>query len=246
MYSTSKMTEFAVNEIAFANVFDLHSVEEQYVYYYPTPDDLYPGNVRNWAADDGGWCDNVVRFHKSMLFSAHDSLMPKVEYVTIGFARKMKPTDVITVLEVNGDISGGEALSKFGPKHSDHFHKGTVLAEEMADPGVLDDEVFSWSGGRRRYVKVTKELIDWSVPISERMEELVTPRWLNHYEEVVRNPAEKTRMLVESKKRELQDKIKALTDELDELQDKAEQHEKRAAEAMFVAMDREAKKARNA
>ena len=84
------------------------------------------------------------------------------------------------------------------------------------------------------------------MPISERMEELVTPRWLNHYEEVVRNPAEKTRMVVESKKRELQDKIKALTDELGELQDKAEQHEKRAAETMFAAMDREAKKARNA
>lgn len=238
------MTEFAVNEIALANVFDLHYAGEQCVYYYPKPDDLYPGNVRKWAVEDCGWCDNVVRFHKSTLFYKDDSLMPKVEYVTVGFARNMKPTDVITVLEVNGDISGGEALVKFGPKHSDHFHKGTVLAEEMADPDVLDDEVFSWSGSGRRYVKVTKELIDWSVPISERMKELVTPRWLNHYEKFVRNPAEKTRLLVEPKKRELQDKIKALSDELDELQDKAEQHEKSEAEIMFAAMDHEAKKAR--
>ena len=51
----------------------------------------------------------------------------------------------------------------------------------MADADVDDDEVFSWSGSCREYVKVTKELLAWSVPISERMKELVTPRWLNRF-----------------------------------------------------------------
>ena len=57
--------------------------------------------------------------------------MPKIEYVTIGFARNMKPTNVITVLEVNGGRSGEEALDKFGPHHSatrgDHFHEDALL-----------------------------------------------------------------------------------------------------------------------
>ena len=114
----------------------------------------------------------------------------------------------------------------------------------MADADVDDDEVFSWSGSCREYVKVTKELLAWSVPISERMKELVTPRWLNHYEKDIRNPAEETRMLVEPKTLELQDKIKALGDELTELDNKAEQQEKRGAEIMLAEMDREAKRAR--
>ena len=172
--------------------------------------------------------------------------MPKIEYVTIGFARNMKPTDVITVLEVNGGRRGEEALDKFGPslqRHS-HFYEGALLTHKMADADVDDDEVFSWSGSCREYVKVTKELLAWSVPIAKRMKELVTPRWINHYEKDIRTPAEKTRMLVEPKTLELLDKIKALEDELIELHNRAEQQEKRGAEIMLAEMDREAKRAR--
>ena len=242
------MSRFSVNEIACANVFDLAfyrpSSDDPYVYYDPI---MRPRPY--WSADDRCTSSNAIRFHKSALFSKDDFSMPKIEYVTIGFARNMKPTDVITVLEVNGGRRGEEALDKFGPgtpgrQYNSHFREGTVLTDQMADADVDDDEVFSWSGSCREYVKVTKELLAWSVPISERMKELVTPRWINHYEKDIRTPAEKTRMLVEPKTLELLDKIKALEDELIELHNRAEQQEKRGAEIMLAEMDREAKRAR--
>ena len=231
------MTElFTAKEIAFANVYNLYTAED-YIYYYP--------DEHQWRTFD--FDNESLRFHKSILFSEG---IPKVEHVTVGYARMMKPNDVITVVEVYGDRGGTEALDKFGPKHSHHFNKGTVLTREMAHPDVLDEQVFEWSGSGRQYVKVTEELLDWAAPFWERLNELATPRWLDYYKQTVRDPADATRTFVEPKTRELHERIEALYDELGELQNMPEQHEKRASESLRKAMDREAaheaKKARTA
>lgn len=98
---------------------------------------------------------------------------------------------------------------------------------------IPDSSVLKWGGGYDRCINVTEELINWSIPIAERMHKLAMPEWISRYREVTKSTLQ-LRVDNEDKKREMQEKIDELTAQLDK---EEEQSERRDAQLMLEEMD---------